>query len=42
MEEIGIIDAVKDEALPSQSSKIGGLDVNSSFEELDNDDLYVR
>jgi len=43
MEEIGIIDAIKDEALlPSQSVKAGGVDVSVASEELDTDDLYVR
>ena len=42
MEEIGIIDAIKDEALPSHSTKVGGTDVSSTYEELDTDDLYVR
>jgi len=41
MEEIGIIDAIKDEALPrGESTK---LDAGaSSYDGLDSDDLYVR
>jgi hypothetical protein len=43
MEEIGIIDAIKDEALPSHAAKAGGgADASASAEELDTDDLYVR
>jgi len=43
MEEIGIIDAIKDEALPSHAAKAGGgADASASAEELDSDDLYVR
>jgi hypothetical protein len=44
MEEIGIIDAIKDEALPrGESAKSGGTDATSAtYDELDTDDLYVR
>jgi hypothetical protein len=44
MEEIGIIDAIKDETLlPSHAAKAGGgADASASAEELDTDDLYVR
>jgi hypothetical protein len=44
MEEIGIIDAIKDEALPrGESAKSSGADTASpTYDELDTDDLYVR
>ena len=42
MEEIGIIDAIKDETLPRGESAKGADVSATTYEELDTDDLYVR